>query len=514
MRTLGRLPILPAVTARRIPLALFLVAAALAIVPRTAAAASNLPWSLQSPPSSPHARHGAAATYDPAAGKVILFGGQFEDSRAYEDTWIYNGTNWIPLLTAHTPPPRSYFAMAYDPAIGKVVLFGGSGSTGTVLGETWTYDGHDWSEASPATSPPPLEGSTMVYDPAIGKIVLFGGADSGGHVHDETWTYDGSEWVRQTPATSPPAREDGGMAYDSAIGRVVLFGGALPFGLSYQELGDTWTYDGSEWVHQVPANSPQARSVTAMTYDSSAEKVLLFGGYGVVEEEATIFADTWTYDGSEWTEEEPAARPPARSSATLTYDPATGRDVLFGGEGGIADDFAETWTYGIASPPRATVGAPVGNQTYTVGQAVPTQFHCEDGIGGTGIESCTDSGGSTSGTGQLDTGSPGAHTYTVTARSRDGEVGTSQISYTVVPGPAPPAVTPPPPAPTCRVPGLKGRKLKGAKRRIRAAECRVGTLRKRGGATAKDGKVVGQHPRAGASVPAGTKVRVTLAPGA
>jgi hypothetical protein len=74
---------------------------------------------------------------------------------------------------------------------------------------------------------------------------------------------------------------------------------------------------------------------------------------------------------------------------------------------------------------------------------------------------------------------------------------------------APPA---PPPAPTCTVPNLKGKTLKLAKKRIRFADCRVGKLTKREGATAKTGEVVRQVPKPGATVPGNTQVKVTLAP--
>jgi hypothetical protein len=75
------------------------------------------------------------------------------------------------------------------------------------------------------------------------------------------------------------------------------------------------------------------------------------------------------------------------------------------------------------------------------------------------------------------------------------------------------APTPPVPiAPTCKVPKLKGKTLKSAKKQIRAADCRVGKLTKKEGATAKDGEVVKQVPKPGATVAADTKVKVTLAP--
>jgi hypothetical protein len=67
------------------------------------------------------------------------------------------------------------------------------------------------------------------------------------------------------------------------------------------------------------------------------------------------------------------------------------------------------------------------------------------------------------------------------------------------------------PRPTCHVPALKGRTLKSAKKRLKAAGCRVGKLEKKDGATAKDGEVVKQVPKPGTTVSADIKVRIVLA---
>jgi len=77
------------------------------------------------------------------------------------------------------------------------------------------------------------------------------------------------------------------------------------------------------------------------------------------------------------------------------------------------------------------------------------------------------------------------------------------------PDAVPPVV--PPEAKKCTVPALKGKKLKAAKKKIRAAGCKVGKVTKRKGATAANGKVVRQGPKAGKVVAGGTAVKVTLA---
>jgi IPT/TIG domain/PASTA domain len=62
----------------------------------------------------------------------------------------------------------------------------------------------------------------------------------------------------------------------------------------------------------------------------------------------------------------------------------------------------------------------------------------------------------------------------------------------------------------CRVPQLRGRKLKASKKRIRKADCKIGKVKKLHDATAKTGKVVKQNPKPGKILVPGTKVKVVL----
>jgi len=307
------------------------------------------------PADSPPARWQHAMAYDPVRGKVVLFGGN-TGLDPVADTWEWDGMTWhdvTPANPADSPPPLTDHAMAYDPVRGQVVLFGGPDVTPPA--DTWAWDGTRWlpiTPADPADSPIARSEHAMAYDARRSRVVLFGGVDdtTGPEPVDlaDTWEWDGTRWADRTaaePAAAPTPRLLHVMAYDASRGRVLLFGG-----YDGSPRADTWEWDGAQWLDVTPADpgdSPPARWLTAMAYDADRGKVMLFGGYYVEDNVPYLLADTWEWDGDQWTELtpiDPADSPSARSGHTLAFDDASGQLVLFGGYD-LTDRFADTWVW-------------------------------------------------------------------------------------------------------------------------------------------------------------------------
>ncbi|MBI4866058.1 MAG: hypothetical protein HY816_03815 [Candidatus Wallbacteria bacterium] len=293
-------------------------------------------WTQKSPATSPQALAGAAMAYDPARKVVLLFGGAPLPAAPVAETWEWNGTNWSQRTPASSPPARKLHAMAADPARNRVVLFGGSGGSGAALGDTWAWDGTGWSDISPATGPSNRRGAELVHDAFAGRLVLFGGEDAS--PSGETWTFDGTSWQNISPANASPApRAGAALAFDFARGAAVMFGGSV----SGSPDAETWELDGGAWTMRLrPFAGPSARSYHAVAYDEARGETVLFGG-----DDGALNGETWRWNGAEWLNSTPGLSPSTRSEAGMAYDADRQRVVLFGGKTGASQITSETWEW-------------------------------------------------------------------------------------------------------------------------------------------------------------------------
>ena len=159
-------------------------------------------------------------------------------------------------------------------------------------------------------------------------------------------------WTQLSPSHAPPPRYGAAMAYDSTRHQVVLFGGEGPVTNVYgpvPNLNDTWTWDGTTWTQRLPQSSPPARSGHSMAFDSDRGVVVLFGGFTAGVENGGFLNDTWTWDGTNWAQQAQQAiyaAPPPRSGAQMAYDSIHHQTVMFSGQGqGVLKVLNDTWLW-------------------------------------------------------------------------------------------------------------------------------------------------------------------------
>jgi hypothetical protein len=156
--------------------------------------------------------------------------------------------------------------------------------------------------------------------------VLFGG-QSGGVSYDETWTFDGKAWTEAQPTHKPTPRRDAAMAYDPSLRRVVLYGGLVQDSNEGSEAADTWTWDGADWtLVSNDNNGPRWRYGARMV--TANESVILFGGHiGNLK----YFADAWTLTGSTWVRVDHGTAPTGRADAAVAWDEDDASLLVYGG---------------------------------------------------------------------------------------------------------------------------------------------------------------------------------------
>lgn len=354
-------------------------------------------WQSQSSFPSPGPRLSPSMAWDPVRQRVMLFGGVF--GNPLDDTWEWNGTGWTLRTPARKPPPRSGASLAWNGTINRLVLFGGMADSFTPLNDQWEWDGNNWTERqlAPGLAATPFEAAPMVWDSAHQLSVLFGGGMRFGPL-DITWGFDGATWRLLEPSRQL-RRDATAMTWDPTRQRAVLFGGTLPIsggphvegndvwewsdgewfnrnvvtapgtrarhalagtttgvllfgGADYgNPLADTWLWNGTTWARQMPTTSPSARRLHALSWDSTRNRVVLFGGNDNL-------SDTWEWDGAQWLEALPQTSPPARDSHAQVFDLARQRTLLFGGQR-YGVQLSDTWEWdGVTWLQRMTSSAP------------------------------------------------------------------------------------------------------------------------------------------------------------
>jgi hypothetical protein len=192
----------------------------------------------------------------------------------------------------------------------------------------------------PATGPAGTYDAVMAHDLVHARCVLL--TPNPG---PQTWSYDGTSWQQLQPAHSAPARRGARMVYDLGRGVIVVYGGLGGNPQSGVTADETWEWNGSDWTQAQPAGTPGGLANYALAYDLAHMRVVLYGGQSN-SWLPQASGQTWQYDGVRWQQVITPTQPPPLVQAAACYDIAHGHTVLFGGinpTGNLTTD--DTWTY-------------------------------------------------------------------------------------------------------------------------------------------------------------------------
>jgi hypothetical protein len=196
----------------------------------------------------------------------------------------------------------------------------------------------------------------IAYDTTLHELVVFGGDGPNGPTGD-TWIWKGGHWSWVQTDIAPSPRQGAAFIYDPVRHVSVLFGGASIGGWG-DPLGDTWTFDGTHWTQLSPLAFPNARDFASVTFDTHRGVVVMYGGwtgYGAL-------SDTWDWDGANWSPRTETAQAPALFPPGLAYR-SSGDSVLLVGQvapGASVNSQVQTWALagGSWSQSTATNTAP------------------------------------------------------------------------------------------------------------------------------------------------------------
>jgi len=194
--------------------------------------------------------------------------------------------------------------------------------------------------------------------------MLFGGRAADGSDLDDLWRMSsGGGWTLVTTAHQPPARANACMVYDSGSDRLVLFGGSAEGGAT--PYNDVWSLSLAgtpDWIELAPNGSiPGVRDGATMVYDPAQQRALMFGGYNGAG--LTSYSDTWqlalSADPPTWTRLLAFSPAGTRRNHTAVLDPVGNRMIVFGGSG-AAGRRNDTWALSLSGTPKWSVLSPAG----------------------------------------------------------------------------------------------------------------------------------------------------------
>jgi hypothetical protein len=155
-----------------------------------------------------------------------------------------------------------------------------------------------------------------------------------------------AQWQQTTPAASPAGRSGAGMTWNPVTGSLLLFGGdtgAFPNGAS----NESWSYDGSTWTQLAPTVSPNPVVGIELVHDPVRGVFVFYGGLNTSFFGGPSIDQTWEYNGTTWTQITTVNTPGGLGVYGMCFDSVRNRTVLYGGQPNSFFPIAAngTWEY-------------------------------------------------------------------------------------------------------------------------------------------------------------------------
>ena len=181
-------------------------------------------------------------------------------------------------------------------------------------------------------------------------------------------------WQQLKPTVAPPPRDSGLGVYDSAMNRFLVAGGRSSCGGNDVTIfTDTWTFDGSAWTELHPADAAPNLAGFPAAYDASTKQAIAVIYQGCAEGSFTAI-----WDGTDWKVQPnggaDATTPMPAADGAMAYDPSLHAVILwtpdppitFGGKPGSGP---ATWSWNGTTWSELT---PAAQPPATLGPAVMT----------------------------------------------------------------------------------------------------------------------------------------------
>jgi hypothetical protein len=338
-----------------------------------------------------------SAVYDPGSNTMIVFGGVDQNFAMQSNVLTETNANgnggavagaWseLPTDVFPFPPARSFHSAVYDQSNNRMIVFGGCADSECLipLNDTWVLTNANgtggtatWSQLNPIGTPPnPRANHNAVYDAANNRMMVFSG-DNGSVPFSDVWVLSNANglggtpaWTQLSPTGGTPDAIDGSTAvYDPAANIMIVFSGG-------NFLNSSWILSNANGLGGTPAwtnllangaaGSPKGRIGAAAIYDSTSNRMTIYGGNsggGITNPDLDFVAlgDVWVLANANgaggspvWTQLHPKVAgdggipPVGREFFTAVRDPGTDSMIILGGDS-IEGIYLSTWVLSHAN---------------------------------------------------------------------------------------------------------------------------------------------------------------------